>query len=294
MMTKSHVPISFVKAATFNCGNGHGTEQAPNSLYDKLHIKSDIKTIIPALSSEKTSFNEKVEELMEVALLLKKYVESELRSSHSVCVLGGDHSIALGSVAGTLLYDDNAAVIWFDAHGDINTEISSPSGHIHGMPVAALLGLCSSALNGIPTHYLKTENIFWIGVRDLDPGEREIANKLNLNMYSAEYVHRVGMAKVMNEISMIIKQQNCKTLHLSFDIDGMDPSVVSATGTAVPNGLLQADFEIFVKELSFLKHSADVEFRILDFVEYNPLLDKDGNTLEWCSEALKSLLEQMV
>lgn len=205
--------------------------------------------------------------------------------------VGGDHSLGLGSVAASAQYDSNVGVIWFDAHGDMNTEETSPSGHIHGMPLAALMGLCESKLNDIPVHYVKPQNIFWVGTRSLDAGEQHLIEKLHLNIYSTDAVHHRGMAEVMAEIATKMQSLNISNVHCSFDVDAMDPTIVAATGCIVPNGLNNTDFDIFVQSIASLQQ----HIIALDFVEYNPLLDDPQQTsLDWCCHALKQLCNAIV
>ncbi len=296
--------ISYIGSWTVTCGHGLGTEEASRPLYKAIGSPTTYCEIVPEItlhketnehSSDAFSFNDKLAEILDVTPRLRDSVSERLQNGENIVVLGGDHSIALGSVAGTLTYDSNVAVIWFDAHGDVNTETTSPSGNIHGMPVAALLGLCKTAINDVPSTHLKTQNIFWIGVRDLDEGEKQIAREYNLTMFSAEDVRRLGMKAVMKQIAERLQKQNIRTLHLSFDIDGMDPAIVKATGTKVPNGLTQDDFNIFLNCLASFqnKDSVPIKMRVLDFVEYNPTMDTDGTTLLWCKNALESLLNIM-
>ena len=98
-------------------------------------------------------------------------VDSVIRQGYFPLIIGGDHSLGLGSTAGAALACDNIGVIWFDAHGDFNTEETSPSGNLHGMPCAALMGWCKSRLAEVATKQIPSQNFFWIGARDLDPGE---------------------------------------------------------------------------------------------------------------------------
>lgn len=205
--------------------------------------------------------------------------------------VGGDHSLGLGSVAASAQYDSNVGVIWFDAHGDMNTEQTSPTGNVHGMPVAALMGLCDSALNDVAKVNIKPQNIFWIGARDLDEGERQLVSQFNLNVYSTEYIHVHGMQRVMNEVVQKMQKQGVEHVHLSFDIDAMDPTIVAATGCLVPNGLNNTDFDIFVQSIASLQQ----HIIALDFVEYNPLLDDSQQTsLGWCCHVLKQLCNAIV
>src|SRR5699024_8894041 len=116
-------------------------------------------------------------------------------------VLGGDHSIAIGTLAGVSKHYDNLGVIWYDAHGDLNTEKTSPSGNIHGMPLAARLGLGHRRLTNILGGHakVKPENIVMIGIRDLDPEEKVLIREKNINVYTMHEVDRMGMTAVMTE-----------------------------------------------------------------------------------------------
>lgn len=217
---------------------------------------------------------------------IRDVVEQAQQAGNIPVVTGGDHSLGLGSVSASAKQDPNIGVIWFDAHGDMNTEETSPTGHIHGMPVAALMGLCKSGLNDVPTIHVKPQNIFWIGVRSLDEGERKLIETLHLNVYSTDEIHQRGMHDVMAEVADRMQRLGIKNIHCSFDIDAMDPTLVAATGCQVPNGLKNQDFEDFATSLSSMAQ----RITALDFVEYNPLLDNEQHTsLLWCREALQRL-----
>lgn len=229
--------------------------------------------------------------VVEMARNLRDEVAVHYGAGERIITLGGDHTIALGSVSGVLQNESNVGMIWFDAHGDVNTEATSPSMNAHGMPVAALLGICQSGINDIATTHLKPQNIFWVGARDLDPGEIETLMKLGIkdNVYTTEQIHRVGMTTIMADIQHKMERQHIPAVHLSFDIDGMDSSIVWATGTRVEDGLLQEDLDMFILHLQDMP-----SMKSLDFVEYNPILDDSENTTgKWCIETLKRLIERM-
>lgn len=274
-----------------------GSEQAPNLLCDaitKQRIIDSIEPIMPLTTTDKYAIHSTAKylrEIIDVNKRLAEAVNSKLQLGNRVLTIGGDHSLGLGSVAGSLQFDENVALIWFDAHGDMNTEQTSPTGNVHGMPVAALMGLCDSALNDVPKVNIKPQNIFWIGARDLDEGERQLVSQFNLNVYSTEYIHVHGMQRVMNEVVQKMQKQGVEHVHLSFDIDAMDPTIVAATGCLVPNGLNNTDFDIFVQSIASLQQ----HIIALDFVEYNPLLDDSQQTsLGWCCHALKQLCNAIV
>lgn len=229
--------------------------------------------------------------IIDANITLRGRSYSTLCQNQIPIVIGGDHSLGLGSVAASAQYDSNVGVIWFDAHGDMNTEATSPTGHIHGMPLAALMGLCESELNNVPVHYVKPQNIFWIGTRSLDAGEQHLIEKLHLNVYSTDDVHRRGMTAIMAEIATKMQSLGISNVHCSFDIDAMDPAIVAATGCLVPDGLNNTDFDIFVQSIASLQQ----HIIALDFVEYNPLLDDSRKTsLDWCRHALAQLCNAVV
>ena len=210
-----------------------------------------------------------VKEIVLVTQELRDMVSKHLHNGEFVLTLGGDHTIGLGSVAGTLQEDSNAGLIWFDAHGDMNTEETSPTGNVHGMPVAALLGLCSSALNSVATTRIKPGNIFWVGARDLDEGEQRLAHSLNLHIYSTNHIHEEGMENVMKDIKNKMRELNITNVHLSLDVDGLDPMIFPATGVTVSGGMDMQDFETFADSLATTPRVI-----AMDIVEYNPLLEQ--------------------
>lgn len=282
-------------AIPFRSGcNREGTQFAPSKLCELLGLDS-AQTQLLCLSSENQPLLDNqcqgvknYDTVLVMANRLCEMVVKSIGENDQVVALGGDHSLALGSIAGVLTHEPNVGVIWFDAHTDINTEASSPSGNAHGMPVAALIGLCQSALNEVAPIRLKPQNIFWVGARDIDPGEEKILHQLGIDdhVYSTNDVHRLGMKTVMDDIRRRMAIQEIPALHLSFDIDGMDPKIVAATGTRVPNGLTQEDLDMFIQSLSTLP-----PMHTMDFVEYNPLMDDEVQTTgKWCQKILHKIL----
>lgn len=285
--------ISYISVPFRSGCNREGAQQAPAKLCQLLKLNSaHVRQL--RLESENIPLTDgqcygvkNYNTVVTMANHLRDMVAQEVSVGHRVVTLGGDHSLALGSIAGVLRHEPNVGVIWFDAHGDINTEATSPTGNAHGMPVAALMGLCQSALNEVATVRLQPQNIFWIGARDLDAGEVEILKQIGIydHVYSSDDIHQRGMKEVMDDIRQRMMAQGITALHLSFDVDGMDPAIVAATGTKVPNGLTQAELDDFIQQLSSLPamHS-------MDFVEYNPLMDDEQQTTgKWCQKTLDKL-----
>lgn len=189
-------------------------------------------------------------------------------------VLGGDHSIAMGTLAGVAKHFKNVGVIWYDAHADMNTPETSPSGNIHGMPLAASMGLGHPALTGIGGYQVKVkpENIVLIGARDLDTGEKALIAEKNIKVYTVEDVKRLGMDEVINQ-TLAYLSEGCDGIHLSFDLDGIDPREIPGVGTPVADGISYSES---VRAIELLGKSNVLTSA--EFVEFNPLLDKDDVT----------------
>lgn len=221
--------------------------------------------------------------IVEVNRNLAHQVYSALCSHSFPIVMGGDHSLGLGSISGVSKYYKDIAVIWIDAHGDINTDETSPTGNVHGMPLAAAMGLGYSDLTDL--YYkgikVKPENVFIIGARDLDDGEKELIKQHNMTVYSTEDVEKIGVKKIMESIHSKLRDSEIEAVHLSFDIDCIDPEYVPGTGTPVRYGMNVIDVKYILKylmETNLIKS--------MDFVELNPKLDQNDKTADLCIDLL--------
>lgn len=213
--------------------------------------------------------------IVEVNRNLAELVYSSLNANCFPFIVGGDHSLGMGSIAGGSRFFKDLAVIWVDAHGDINTDETSDTGNVHGMPLAASMGIGSEKLTSIYYKGIKVrpENVFIIGARSLDKGERALIKDKNLNVYSTEDVKSIGIANILNEVYKKIKANGADAIHLSFDIDCLDPSLVPGTGTPVSNGMNVADAKYLIKYLMETKM-----VKSMDLVEFNSLLDNGEAT----------------
>ncbi|MCS6844799.1 MAG: arginase [Caldilineales bacterium] len=202
--------------------------------------------------------------------------------------LGGDHSIAIGTVAGTATAGP-LGLIWIDAHGDFNTPETSPSGNIHGMPVATLLGLgCEALVNlGHPGPKLKPQEVAMIGVRDLDPEEREHLAVSGVHVYTMRDIDELGMATVARRA--LSHLNHLSRLHVSLDMDALDPSVAPGVGTPVPGGLTYREAHLLMEILAESRRVASI-----DVVEINPILDDRNRTAEVAVKLVASLLGQRI
>ena len=251
--------------------------------------KGDVK--IPFASPEEKYAGHKnlkyLNPIVEYNNNLAETVNNSLNEGSMPFVLGGDHSLGMGSIAGVSKHFNEIAVIWIDAHGDINTEDTSPSGNIHGMPLAASMNVGHSALTNI--YYngqkVKPENVYILGARDIDPGEYDLAEKVKLNLYTMKTVREKGLDNVLKSIIYKINKSNVDGVHLSFDIDALDKSIVPGTGTAVSEG-----FSLIEGKKIFTQLIGHVNITSMDFVELNPILDdEDEKTVKNCFELLKHI-----
>lgn len=152
--------------------------------------------------------------------------------------LGGDHSLAMGTISGTLSHHPNACVVWVDAHADINTIESTETGNIHGMPLSFLLGLGSSVSEyAWVKPILKTNSLVYIGLRDVDAGEKAILRENKIKAFSMHEVDKYGIGKVVEMALDHVNPNRDRPIHLSFDVDALDPTVAPSTGTPVRGGL---------------------------------------------------------
>jgi arginase len=225
---------------------------------------------------------------------LRGQVEQALDRGRLPLVLGGDHSIAIGSVAGSTGFyartGRTLGLIWFDAHGDANTPDTTPSGNIHGMSLAILLGLGDPDLVGLGKHSPKIQprNTVLIGIRDVDPGERETLKRVGVNVYTMRDIDERGMRDVVDE-AVGIAGDGTAGIHVSFDLDVVDPEDAPGTGTPVWGGITYREAHLAMELLS-----DRAEIAAIDLVEVNPVLDTQNMTGVLAAELAQSLLGKRI
>lgn len=242
------------------------------------YVIEDLGDIIISLPDHKDERQEdslrNLKQVAEGNEALARNVNEEIENGSFPLILGGDHSIAIGSLAGISKHYQNLGVIWYDAHSDLNTAETSPSGNIHGMPLAVSLGLGHKKLTQIMGYEpkIKPENIIIIGARCLDPGEKELIKEKNIKVYTMHEVDRIGMPQVMEE-TIAYLQEKTDGVHLSLDLDGLDPSEAPGVGTPVIGGLSYRESHLAMEMLSESELITSAEF-----VEVNPILDDKNKT----------------
>ncbi|MED3662764.1 arginase [Ureibacillus sp. FSL K6-8385] len=228
-----------------------------------------------------------LEEVLEVSERLAKKVDEVIKQDRFPVILGGDHSISIGSIAGIRKHYQNLGIIWFDAHTDINTPETTPSGNIHGMPLAVNLGLGDHRLISIAGNApkLKFENIVFIGARSIDEGEKALIKEKNIKIFTMHEIDRMGMSKVIEETVEYLKARHVDGVHMSIDLDALDPIFTPGVGTPVPGGITYRESHLAMEMLEEAKMITSCEF-----VEVNPILDERNKTANTAVALMGSLL----
>ncbi|MEI8104630.1 MAG: arginase [Actinomycetes bacterium] len=198
-------------------------------------------------------------------------------------VLGGDHSVAMGTLGGMAKGSGPGAALWIDAHGDLNRPFTSPSGNVHGMPLAAAFGVAGNAFASPDWPTPSVERAALFGVRSLDPGERALIAKLDVRVFTMSEIDRIGVERALGEALAFL--DGAAFLHLSLDLDAVDPTSAPGVGTPVRGGLSYRETHLaceLVAESGLLDS--------LELVEVNPILDRGNETGELAVEFAASAL----
>lgn len=233
-------------------------------------------------------------EIVKTSATLAQKVDRTLESGHFPICLGGDHSVALGSVAGVAAYCRRTGkvpgVIWIDAHADMNTPETTPSGNIHGMPLAAALGLGASSLVELHGFSPKVEarHCALIGARSIDAPERANILRTGLPVYTMSDIDRRGLHDIITEILDRFRGE-VNHIHVSLDLDALDPSVVPGVGTPVAGGLSYREAHLLMEAIADSRLLGS-----LDVTEVNPILDAGNRSAEIASELVASIMGQRI
>jgi len=212
----------------------------------------------------------------------------ELEAGRMPIMLGGDHCLAVGSIAAVAAHcrrqGKKLRVLWLDAHTDFNTSDITPSGNIHGMPVACLCGIGPKALTALGGHEpeITPAQVRQIGIRSVDQEEKRLVKQHGLDIYDMRYIDEVGMKQVMEEA---LAGMDADThLHVSFDVDMLDPSIAPGTGTKVPGGVNYREGQLIMEMIADTGRMGS-----LDVVEVSPILDAGNTTAELAVDMIESL-----
>ena len=254
-----------------------GVDKAPQLLLKKIYKKNNY---INLNVKESIINNNKFVDLSGYNKLYNK-VKYSLENNEFPVILGGDHSVSLASVAASFdIFKEDLTVIWLDAHADINTIETSNTGNLHGMPLASVFNLMKPLVKS--NYQPKYDQLIYLGLRDIDEAERKLLDKKKILYFGMDTIRKIGIQKTCE----IINKKTKKNIHLSFDVDVLDPLIAPATGTPVDNGMLINEAEIFINNFKY-----NNIIRTLDFVEYNPyLFDLDNRTLDYSSFLINKII----
>jgi arginase len=235
-----------------------------------------------------------LEPILDVQKALQARVRESAGQGRIPVVLGGDHSVGLGSIAGVAAAfpAEKIGVLWVDTHGDFNVPETTPSGNIHGMPLAALCGyghprLVSLDMDAVD-RYIDPANVVLVGARELDEGERMLMKEAGISVFSMAAIDRMGIHDVMTE-AIAIASRGTRGIHISFDLDVIDPQFAPGVGTPAPGGFTIREAHV-VMELA----AATNRLAGIDVVEVNPILDIMNRTGELAVDLILSALGKRV
>lgn len=248
----------------------------------------DMRIIDPEVTPDDDDNLKYLAEISSACEELAKQVEGILEANELPLVLGGDHSIAIGSISGVSSYfkkrKETLGLIWFDAHADMNTPETTPSGNIHGMPLAALLGYGTHELTNIAGFSPKLDPTLCahVGARDIDPGERELIRKLGIRFFTMREIDERGMSACMDD-AIAIASRGSAGYSVTFDVDALDPGDAPGSGTLVRGGLTYREAHVGMEKIAEAGG-----MRSLEVVEINTALDVNNKTAELGVELILS------
>lgn len=260
----------------------------------KIIDEGDISIQIRERQKVKNPKLKYLDEILKTSVTLAQKVEKALTQNHFPLCIGGDHSMGIGTIAGIASYcrknNLKLGVIWIDAHADMNTDETTPSGNIHGMPLAACLGLGNKKLVNFYgfSPKLKPENAALIGVRSIDESEKKNIKKLNLSVHTMSDIDKIGIhriiARVLNQF-----QEKVDHIHISFDLDSVDPTIAPGVGTPVPGGLSYREAHLLMESIAECGCMSSLEV-----TEVNPILDYKNKSAEFAAELIASSMGQRI
>lgn len=260
----------------------------------KVSDYGDIKIEIMERQKIKNPKLKYIEEIIKTSKLLANKVQKVLENGDFPLCIGGDHSMALGTISGISSYCRNRklklGVIWIDAHSDMNTDETSPSGNIHGMPLASLMGLGNNQLVDFIGFKpkLNPENCALIGIRSIDEAEKLNIKKLKVPLYTMTDIDKLGIHRIAVKV---LKQFREKVdhIHISFDVDCVDPSVAPGVGTPVPGGLSYREAHLLMETIAECGCMSSLEV-----AEVNPILDFTNQSADFTADLIASSMGQRI
>ncbi|MBT8078156.1 MAG: arginase [Gammaproteobacteria bacterium] len=305
-MNKLNKPIHIINVPLDLGASRRGTDAGPSAFRVArlgkairslgYTICSETDIAVPAMETRQTTDTRArfKDEILEVCLELANHTLAALEADEWPLVIGGDHSIAMGTVSGISAHlaraDQALGLIWFDAHGDMNLPGTSPSGNIHGMPLAHLLGYGDKELSSIlgSNPAVTPDNVVLVGIRDIDKVERNFIRESGVTAFTMRDIDQLGMSEVVRQALEVVNR-NTAGFHVSFDLDGCDPDVIPGTGTTVLGGVSFREAHLLLEECA-----ADGRMTSLEVVELNPFLDHANVSAERAVTLIQSALGRSI
>ena len=295
--------VKIIEAPIDLGGKRHGSDMGPSAirlagiknkleeLGHKVSFEKDLKIDSQENVDVGTNLKAKyLPSIVDACIQLAEKVENSVENKEFPLILGGDHSIVMGTVAGiskaTKKQNKRLGILYIDAHGDFNTTETTETGNIHGECLAACAGYGIKEL--VNLYYegqkIDPENICYVGIRDLDKGEKQLMKEAKVTVFTISDIDRLGFSEVVKRVKQFFVEK-CDTVHISFDMDALDPSVAPGTGVPVPGGLTYREALLLMEEMSNLNLVNSMEI-----VEVNPILDDRNCTAIMAVEIATRLL----
>jgi arginase len=299
-------PVHIINVPLDLGASRRGTDAGPSAFriaglsaaVKKLGYSLTAETDIPVPSMETRKSNDAKarfkDEILTVCRSLAEAAHDTLQRGDFPLVIGGDHSIAMGTVSGLSAHfqksGQNLGLIWFDAHGDMNLPETSPSGNVHGMPLSHLLGHGDADLSSIldMSPAVKPEHVVLIGLRDIDRVEREFIRQSGVTAFTMRDIDERGMSEVASEALRIVNDGTAG-FHVSFDLDGCDPEVIPGSGTLVPGGVSYREAHLLLELCA-----EDGRLTSMEVVELNPFIDQGNVSAERAVALVQSALGRSI
>ena len=266
-----------------------GLEERLTSLGYTVRDHGNVETAVPeatALRDERARFLPEIKQTC--ARIAAKVVEESTAGARPL-VLGGDHSVALGTLGGLASAHGVGGVLWIDAHADINTPETSPSGNVHGMSLAAALGVAGPEFesDAWPLPAVDPRRVVLLGLRQADAGERKLLHDAGVRVFTMSEIDRIGLERAVREA--VDRVAGPGFVHVSLDMDALDPEVAPGVGTPVRGGLTYREAQLAMEMLA-----ASGKLRSIEIAEVNPILDAGNRTAQLAVELIASALGETI
>lgn len=278
---------NFLLGVPYNLGCGRtGSEYAIDYLFQTYPDYKNDMEVIPIERLDEDFSEKKMKFLNSTIAMcetLRNRVTELVDNGYRPVTVGGDHSLALGSVAGVTAIKKDIGIVWIDAHGDLNTDVTTPSGNIHGMPLAAIIGEGDQRLTDVMQgNFIDPSKVFLLGARDLDPGEVMLMREKGINYIPYSRVKEIGLEATLE----IMKEKlQVEELHISFDLDSMNDQKITGVNTLVEDGGFEKNEVLEIFQFLF----ENFKIASVDIVELNPIHDKNGQTVQMVDDLIQYL-----